>query len=73
MSSGALDEPTIKEKEILTNLNMMQKDLFVESTLQLNKDFHLYGTHFIYSDEGEKYHKTQLIEGIDNLIQVGYE
>ena len=54
MSSGALDEPTIKEKEILTNLNMMQKDLFMESTLQLNKDFHLYVTHFIYSDEGEK-------------------
>ena len=72
MSILALDEPTINEKETLTNLNMMQKDLFMESTFQLNKDFHLNITHITYSDEGETLHKTQL-NCNDNLIQVGFE
>ena len=70
MSSGALDEPTIKEKEILTNLNMTQKDLYMESTFQLNKDFHLYITHSTYNNDGEILHKTQLNEGNDNFIEV---
>ena len=72
MSTLALDEPTINEKETLTNLNMMQKDLFMESTFQLNKDFLLNITHITYSDEGETLHKTQL-NCNDNLIQVGFE
>ena len=42
MSFNALDEPNPKEKEILFKLNKMQKDLFMESTFQINKDFHLY-------------------------------
>ena len=70
LSSGALNEPTIKEKETLTNLNMMQKDLLMESSFQLNKDFNLYIAYTSYSDEGETINKIQLHEGIDNFIQV---
>ena len=70
MSSDALDEPTVKEKETFTNLNKMQKDLFMESTFQINKDFNLYITHYEYGDEGSKEYTSQLFEGNANQIQV---
>ena len=70
MSIQVLDEPNMMEKETLMNLNKTLKDLFMEATFQLNRDFHLYIIHWDYGNEGLKRYKTQLFEGNANYIQV---
>ena len=53
MSKNALDEPNIKEKKTLLNLNKTIKDLFLEATYKLDVDFSLNVTINYYSKEGE--------------------
>ena len=53
MSKGALDEPTIKEKKTLLNLNKTINDLFLEATYKLDVDFSLNFTFNYYGSEGK--------------------
>ena len=53
MSKNALDEPNIKEKKTLLNLNKTIKDLFLEATYKLDVDFRLNVTFNYYSKEGD--------------------
>ena len=53
MSKNALDEPNIKEKKTLLNLNKTIKDLFLEATYKLDVDFSLNVTFNYYGIEGK--------------------
>ena len=53
MSKNALDEPNIKEKKTLLNLNKTIKDLFLEATYKLDVDFSLNVTFNYYGSEGK--------------------
>ena len=69
LSTRALDEPNIKEKKILVNLNKTINDIFLESTYQLDVDFILNVTFNYYGQEGEILTEKELHLG-KNVLQV---
>ena len=69
MSFRALDEPNVKEKDTLRNLNKTINDLFLEATYKLGEDFFLNVTFNQYGNEGEVLIRKELHLG-KNVLQV---
>ena len=69
MSFRALDEPNVKEKDTLRNLNKTINDLFLEATYKLGEDFFLNVTSNQYGNEGEVLIRKELHLG-KNVLQV---
>ena len=63
ISLNALDEPSLREKGILINLNKTLLDLFREATYELNRDFELYMKYSEYDLDGNKDYRTKLLIG----------
>ena len=72
ISLNALDEPSLREKGILINLNKTMLDFYREATYQLNREFELYMTYREHYEDGGKYHKKKLFLGknLNNTIKV---
>ena len=69
LSARALDEPNIKEKKILINLNKTINGVFLEATYKLDVDFILNVTFNYYGQEGEIFVEKELHLG-KNVLQV---
>ena len=63
ISLNVLDEPSLREKGILINLNKTLLDLFREATYELNRDFELYMKYSEYDLDGEKEYRAKLLIG----------
>ena len=63
ISLEGLDEPSIREKNILISLNKTILDLYREATFALNRDFELYMTYSDYGLDGDKFYEKRLSLG----------
>ena len=70
ISATALNEPNLREINILRNLNKTVEAFYREATYKLDQDFQMYLTLWLYTNNGWKLRKEKIIEGNSNFIPV---
>ena len=70
ISASALNEPNFEERRVLNKLNKTIEAFFRESTYNLDQDFQVYLSLWVYTKDGWQDHKEKIVKSDSNFIKV---